>query len=161
MASLKVAVLLALLVLSSACNRVMAPPLTPIPTFTPILPTPTTQCAWMRNPGPPPPEVKQHALAAFAASGIQGDLRVQANGEYYCAEYHVQDIEFEFYLLAPDVRDLAALQATNALVQALAKDSLQGWNLGQIRIHYASGSEECWWNDLSNACDPIWPLPTP
>jgi hypothetical protein len=153
------AIILTLLALLISCSTLQSastlhpPTFTPVPpTLTPILPTPTV-CFWTRNPGPAPAEVVTRAQDAFAASGMTGTLWLEANGEYYCSEYHVEDIGFEFHLLLSDLTDLVKMKDLVAQAHTLAADSVEGWNLGTIRILFQSDTEECWWDDLQNACD--------
>jgi hypothetical protein len=131
-----------------------------MPTLTPIQITPTI-CFFTRNPGPPPPEVKQRAQEAFiemGASGIRGTLKVEADGEYSCDRFAVEFVNFEYTLVVPDLQDQAIISEYSAIVKTSAKDSLQGqWNIGTVRIRFIQGNE-CWWDDNQNACTQIQPL---
>jgi hypothetical protein len=155
--SLRYAIGLMLLMSLAGCS-VFQPTATPIPP-TPIPPTPTS-CPYTRNPGPPPPEVEKRAQDAFyamAAQGIRGRLKVGANGEYSCNQFAIEDIYFEYTLYVPDLEDQAKIREYVSKVTQSAKDSLQGWNMGQVRVHFISGNE-CWWDELQNGCGPIRPL---
>jgi|WetSurMetagenome_2_1015567.scaffolds.fasta_scaffold106685_3 hypothetical protein len=146
------AIILVLLALLIGCSTIQPTPTPLPPTLTPIQPTPTV-CFWTRNPGPAPEEVVTRAQEAFSASGMVGTLWLEANGEYYCSEYHVQDVGFEFHLQVNDLKDEAAMRELVARAQTLAADSVQGWNLGTIRILFQSDTEECWWDELQDSCD--------
>jgi hypothetical protein len=124
---------------------------------------PATQCPYMRNPGPPPPEVKKRAQDAFFAlgpSGIRGTLKVEANGEYACDQFAVEDINFEYTLYVSTLADQAMLKEYVTKVTQSAKDSLQGWNFGYVKVRFVTG-ETCGWDELRNACAPIQPLTNP
>jgi hypothetical protein len=132
------------------------------PIFTPIPLTPTA-CPYMRNPGPPPPEVEKRAkeaLIAMGAMGIRGTLKVEANGEYSCDHFAVEDINFEYTLVVSDLTDQTTIRDDVARVTQSAKESLQGWNMGAVHVRFVAG-EECWWDELQNACAPIRPLTNP
>jgi hypothetical protein len=134
----------------------------PNPIFTPIPLTPTI-CPYMRNPGPPPPEVEKRAHDAFCAMGvrgIRGTLKVEANGEYSCDHFAVEDINFEYTLYVSDLENKTTIKEYVSKVTESAKESLQGWNMGYVKVRFVAG-EECWWDELQNACAPIRPLTNP
>jgi hypothetical protein len=128
----------------------------------PLTPTPTN-CSYSRNPGPPPPEVEKKAQDAFFAmgvTGIRGKLKVEANGEYSCDHFAVEDINFEYTLYVSDLEDQTTIREYVSKVTESAKESLQGWNMGYVKVRFVAG-EECWWNELQNACTPLLPLTNP
>ncbi len=145
------------LVLAMACGELQ--PALSAPTAVP--PTPTgSPCPFVANPGPPPPEVEKRAQDAFQAmaeSGIRGKLRVQAYGEYSCDKFGVQAVDFEYTLVVPDLQDQATIQEQVARVKQSAKESVQGWNLGQVSVRFVSG-QECFWDENQNACIDTRPL---
>jgi hypothetical protein len=127
-----------------------------------ITSTPTS-CPYMRNPGPPPPEVEkraQDALIAMGPMGIRGTLKVEANGEYSCDHFAVEDINFEYTLYVSDLQDQTTIKEYVSKVKDSAKASLQGWNLGAVSVRFVAG-QECVWNELQNACAPIQTLTSP
>jgi hypothetical protein len=117
----------------------------------------------MRNPGPPPPEVEKRAQDAFfamGATGIRGTLTVEANGEYSCDHFAVEDINFVYTLYVSDLTDQTTIREYVSKVTESAKESLQGWNMGAVKVRFVAG-KECWWDELQNACAPISPLTHP
>jgi hypothetical protein len=92
--------------------------------------------------------------------GIRGAVKVIANGEYTCDGYAVQDVSFEYTIYADDLNDQQTLQEHAARIDKSAKDSLQGWNLGSIKIRFVTG-QECFWDEQQNACVDIRPLSIP
>jgi hypothetical protein len=134
----------------------------PAPTPTPS-PSPTP-CPYSRNPGPPPPEVEKRAQAAFfamGASGIRGTLKIEANGEYSCDKFAVEDINFQYTLYVSNLGDQASMQEYASRVRASAKESAQGWNMGVVRVRFVAG-KECWWDEVQqNACAPISEMSSP
>ncbi len=142
------------LVLAVACAGVQ-------PLSVAVPPTPTgTACPYVGNPGPPPPEVEKRAQDAFQAmgsSGIRGRLRVQAYGEYSCDKFGIEQVNFEYTLVVPDLQDQATIRDYVARVEQSAKESLQGWTLGQVRVQFIAG-QECHWDEYQNACIDTRPL---
>lgn len=130
---------------------------------TPTAPSTPTPCPFVRNPGPPPPEVVQRAreaLTGMSAEAIYGEVNVQANGEYYCDQYLIQDLTFEYTLVVQDLTDQAAIEQAVEKVKKSAQESAQDWDVGVVRIRFMSG-QDCWWDDQQNACAPIRPLTSP
>lgn len=116
-----------------------------------------TPCPFSRNPGPPPAEVEKRARDAFFAlgsAGIRGTLKVEADGEYSCDHFAVEFVNFSYTLYIADLNDQTMIKDYVAKVRASAKESVQGWNMGTVRVSFVAGNR-CNWDDQQNACAPI------
>ncbi len=161
---------LILLIFFAGCGKspTVAPTVTPIPTLTSTptatrTPAPTitpTTCPYMQNPGPTPPEVEKRAQEAFinlGATGIRGKLQLDAYGEYSCEHFGVMGINYVYTVTVTDLGDQAAMRAIVATLKESAKNTVQGYNLGQVTVRFVTG-QQCVWDELQNACSPIEPL---
>jgi len=118
-----------------------------------------TVCPFVENPGPPPADLVKRAQAAFAATGLAGDLKVTGEGEYTCSEFHLRSVSFEFSLDVSNLKDVGAMRPLAARVKEFpVKEVLAGNNLGDIKVRFRAGGEFCWWDD-AQGCGPAMPLP--
>jgi hypothetical protein len=150
-------ILLIVLISLAGCGTFQSTP-SPIP----VTPTPT-YCPFTSNPGPTPPEVEKRAKENFytlQVSGIRGSLDVTAYGEYSCDNFAVKEISFEYTIAVNDLEDQTAIREIVAKLKDSAKNSLEGRNMGEVRIRFVAG-KECRWAELQNACTPIMPLTYP
>lgn len=146
--------------LSLAACGVVAPP-TPTSTPSPV-PTDTatlepTNCPYVQNPGPAPAEVVTRAQAAFAATGLPGEVRATGYGEYSCEHFGLMGVDFEIRISAPDLTDFKAMAAQAAQVASIPQDALQNTTqLGNFNIQFrTSDNHFCWWNTASQTCGDV------
>jgi hypothetical protein len=150
-------VTLILIMAFAGCRRFQ-----PIPSPTAVTPTPK-YCAFVSNPGPPPPEVVERAKENFnhlQVSGIRGKMEVSAYGDYYCDDFSVKAVDFSYLIVVRDLEDQTTMREIAEKLKESSRNSVQGWNMGSLSIGFMSGMY-CNWDEVWNECSSIEPIINP